>query len=133
MLCYTYIYTTNYCISQVIFTIFYCIYFMFWNNVKLLLKENKITQKQFSIQLELPERTIETWICRNTIPDAITSVKIAKTLNTTVEFLVTGIESKLPNDVQKTVTKLLTLTEKQREPINVLIDGQVNYWKNIKL
>ena len=65
---------------------------MFWNNIKSLLKEKKITQKQFSVQLGLPERTIEIWIGRNTIPDAITSVKIAKALNTTVEFLVTGIE-----------------------------------------
>ena len=68
---------------------------MFWNNVKFLLKEKKITQKQFSVMLDLPDRTIENWIGRNTIPDAITSVKIAKALNTTVEFLVTGIEPEI--------------------------------------
>lgn len=66
---------------------------MFWNNIKSLLKEKKITQKQFSVQLGLPERTIEIWIGRNTIPDAITSVKIAQSLGTTVEFLVTGEEN----------------------------------------
>jgi len=68
---------------------------MFWNNVKFLLKEKKITQKQFSVMLDLPERTIENWIGRNTIPDAITSVKIAQSLGTTVEFLVTGIEPEI--------------------------------------
>ena len=68
---------------------------MFWNNVKFLLKEKKITQKKFSVMLDLPDRTIENWIGRNTIPDAITSVKIAKALNTTVEFLVTGIEPEI--------------------------------------
>ena len=66
---------------------------MFWNNVKFLLKEKKITQKQFSVMLDLPDRTIENWIGRNTIPDAITSVKIAQSLGTTVEFLVTGEEN----------------------------------------
>ena len=68
---------------------------MFWNNVKFLLKEKKITQKQFSVMLDLPDRTIENWIGRNTIPDAITSVKIAQSLGTTVEFLVTGIEPEI--------------------------------------
>lgn len=73
----------------------FLLYFMFWNNIKSLLKEKKITQKQFSVQLGLPERTIEIWIGRNTIPDAITSVKIAQSLGTTVEFLVTGIEPEI--------------------------------------
>ena len=68
---------------------------MFWNNIKFLLKEKKITQKQFSVMLDLPDRTIENWIGRNTIPDAITSVKIAQSLGTTVEFLVTGIEPEI--------------------------------------
>ena len=77
---------------------------MFWNNVKFLLKENKITQKQFSVMLDLPDRTIENWIGRNTIPDAITSVKIAQSLGTTVEFLVTG-ESNNDSDKKLEIIK----------------------------
>lgn len=67
----------------------------FWNNVKTLLKNLKITQKQLSIKLSLPERTIETWVCRNTIPDVVTAYKIATELNTTVEFLVSGKEREI--------------------------------------
>lgn len=67
----------------------------FWNNVKTLLKNLKITQKQLSIKLSLPERTIETWVCRNTIPDVVTAHKIATELNTTVEFLVSGKEREI--------------------------------------
>lgn len=66
---------------------------MFWNNVKTLLKNKKITQKQLSVLLDLPERTVETWISRNSIPDAETAVKIAAILGTSVEFLVTGQET----------------------------------------
>lgn len=75
---------------------------MFWNNVKSLLKNYKITQKQLSVIINLPERTIENWIARNTIPDAIESVKIAQALNTTVEYLVTGTSSSLtPSDIKQ--------------------------------
>lgn len=76
---------------------------MFWNNVKSLLKNYKITQKQLSVIINLPERTIENWIGRNTIPDAIEAVKIAQALNTTVEYLVTGEES---NKAQQELDKL---------------------------
>lgn len=76
---------------------------MFWNNVKSLLKNYKITQKQLSVIINLPERTVETWIARNTIPDAIEAVKIAQALNTTVEFLVTGEET---NKAQQELDKL---------------------------
>lgn len=80
---------------------------MFWNNVKSLLKNYKITQKQLSVIINLPERTIENWIGRNTIPDAIDSVKIAQALNTTVEYLVTGEESNKDKQTLETIkTKL---------------------------
>lgn len=79
---------------------------MFWENIKILLKSKKITQKQLSTMLELPERTVETWVLRNTIPDAIMSVKIAKILDTSVEYLVTGEEPAI--DKKKIIAEYLT-------------------------
>lgn len=76
---------------------------------------------------------ISNWKSRNSIPKADDLYKIAKFLNVSMEWLLTGENSnnELPPDIQKTVIKLLTLSEKQREPINAIIDGQVEYWKTV--
>lgn len=85
---------------------------MFWNNVKALLKNKKITQKQLSVLLDLPERTVETWISRNSIPDAETAVKIAAALETSVEYLVTGTEpDKAAEELKQLKAKLLELSQ----------------------
>ena len=62
---------------------------MFWNNVKNLLDISNLTQKELSALTDINLGTLKNQICRNVIPDAIEAVKIAKALNTTVEFLVT--------------------------------------------
>lgn len=79
---------------------------MFWNNVKSLLKNYKITQKQLSVIINLPERTVETWIARNTIPDAVDAVKIAQALGTTVEYLVTGNKPDLSSETKSLINEL---------------------------
>lgn len=66
---------------------------MFWDNVKEKLKTNNLSLKNLSDTTELNYRTLQNQIGRNIIPDAITSVKIAQSLGTTVEFLVTGEEN----------------------------------------
>lgn len=76
---------------------------MFWNNVKNLLDINNLTQKELSALTDINLGTLKNQICRNVIPDAIEAVKIAKALNTTVEFLVTGTED---NQAEKELTEL---------------------------
>jgi transcriptional regulator with XRE-family HTH domain len=68
---------------------------MFWENVKILLSEKKLLQKDFAELLGINISTLKNQMTRNIIPDAITSVKIAQSLGTTVEFLVTGIEPEI--------------------------------------
>ena len=93
----------------------------FWINVKTLLKAKKKTQKNFSLELGLSERAVETWIFNDTIPDAETSVKIASHLGTTVEFLVNGsvapgnenmviqnVVERIPEDLQQVIDKYAT-------------------------
>lgn len=67
----------------------------FWYNVKKLLKQSKFTQKSLSVHLGYGIQTVDKWIARNSIPDAIDTYKIAQALNTTVEFLVAGVPPKI--------------------------------------
>lgn len=76
---------------------------MFWNNVKTLLDIRNLTQKELSALSDINLGTLKNQICRNVIPDAIEAVKIAKALNTTVEYLVTGTEE---NQAEKELTEL---------------------------
>lgn len=96
--------------------------------------KSKISLKELE-HLDINSKKISAWKSRNSYPSSDDLYKIAKYLNVTMEWLLTGENpnTTLPEDIQKSVQKMLTLTEKQREPINVLIDGQVNYWKNINL
>lgn len=65
---------------------------MFWNNVKKILVEKNILQKDFADTLGINISTLKNQMTRNIIPDAESAVKIATALNTSVEFLVTGKE-----------------------------------------
>lgn len=76
---------------------------MFWNNVKELLDIKNLTQKELSAKTGINLGTLKNQICREVIPDAIEAVKIAKALNTTVEYLVTGEEE---NKAEKELTEL---------------------------
>ena len=63
---------------------------MFWKIVKELLDIQNLTQKELSAKTGINLGTLKNQICREVIPDAVEAVAIAKALNTTVEYLVTG-------------------------------------------
>jgi transcriptional regulator with XRE-family HTH domain len=67
----------------------------FWNTVKTLIKKNHITQETLCSQCNFPLSTFKHWIFKSIFPDALQSYKIAKALNTSVEYLLTGEEPKL--------------------------------------
>ena len=62
----------------------------FWIRVNSLIKLQNKTQRGLSIECGFSERKIENQSSNDRIPDAVEAVAIAKALNTTVEFLVTG-------------------------------------------
>lgn len=76
---------------------------MFWNNVKAELEYLGLSQKELSAKTGINLGTLKNQICRNVIPDAESAVKIAKVLNTTVEYLVTGKDE---NTAAKELTEL---------------------------
>ena len=65
----------------------------FWGRVKTLIKENHTTQETLCNQCNFPLSTFKHWIFKSIFPDALQTLKIAKLLNTSVEFLITGKES----------------------------------------
>lgn len=65
----------------------------FWDNVKPMIKAHGLTQAKLAESCQIPFGTLQGWIAKSVIPDAVSAVKIAKLLNTSVEYLVTGEES----------------------------------------
>lgn len=63
---------------------------MFWNNVKTKLKEQGKTISSLAKYLEIPQRTIETWVYRNSDPSLANLVKISEYLNTPIDSLVSN-------------------------------------------
>lgn len=95
---------------------------MFWNNVKELLDIKNLTQKELSAITGINLGTLKNQICRNVIPDAKEAVKIARALNTTVEYLVTGknntakeIQDNLKYEIINTISNALNV-----EPDNLM-------------
>lgn len=86
-----------------------------------------ITLKELADKSEVPKRTIESYVdARGRIPTAENAVKIAKALNVTVEYLVTGTESEskthaelLP--LQNTIREMLAIPSEQMKPIAEII------------
>jgi transcriptional regulator with XRE-family HTH domain len=84
---------------------------MFWDNVKTILSQNKILQKDFADKLGYNLSTVKNQMARNISPSVDEAVKIAQALNTTVEYLVTGEE------INKAQQELDTLKQKLKELI----------------
>ena len=66
----------------------------FWLRVNQLLKKKKITQKELADFIGTPQRTLQNWIFRGIFPLVTEGYLMAKFLNVSVDFLVTGREDK---------------------------------------
>lgn len=85
----------------------------FWNTVKTLIKKNHITQETLCSQCNFPLSTFKHWIFKSIFPDALQSYKIAKTLNTSIEYLLTGEEPSQSDDRIKSIkASLIDFIEK---------------------
>ena len=62
----------------------------FWVRVKEKLDYQDITQRTLAEKINESYNTLQSWINRDRLPNAEQAVRIADTLNTSVEFLVTG-------------------------------------------
>lgn len=78
----------------------------FWLRVKEKLDYQELTQRDLAEKINESYNTLQSWINRNRLPNAEQAVKIADSLNTSVEFLVKGKSTNKKTNHEKTV-KLL--------------------------
>lgn len=67
---------------------------IFWSNVKPLIKACGLTQSKLAEACCIPFGTLQGWIAKSVLPDVFSAFKIAQTLGVSVEFIVTGEESR---------------------------------------
>lgn len=63
---------------------------LFWENVTSLISGMNLTQDKVARSIPVRADTFSRWKQRGTMPKADQAVAIAKSLNTTVEYMVTG-------------------------------------------
>ncbi|MBR3672334.1 MAG: helix-turn-helix transcriptional regulator [Spirochaetia bacterium] len=103
----------------------------FWERVENLIEQKGINKKTLAAEAGIDSSNISKGLKSGSSPSADTAVKIAKYLNTTVEYLVTGIDSQLSISQQKQIDTLLRysrtiktldkLPSKVRKPIITMI------------
>lgn len=86
-----------------------------------------ITLKDLAEKSGVPKRTIESYVdARARIPTAENAMKIAKSLNVTVEYLVTGKNESQTRqsefaELQQTIKEILSIPREQFKPIREII------------
>lgn len=65
-----------------------------------------MSQKDLAVSIGESYNTLQSWINRNRLPNAEQAVKIASSLNTSVEFLVTGNNNLSKSNNTKTINLL---------------------------
>jgi len=100
----------------------------FRDNLKQELKFNGILVKDLAVISGIPKRALDTYLLseKASIPPADTAVKIAKALGVSVEYLVIGEESSLPQDIRNIIKRLQQLNKKDRKVVSILINALIN-------
>lgn len=95
----------------------------FWLNVKDELSYNLITQKELASAVGISYNTLQSWITKDRLPNAEQALKIAQTLNTSIEYLVTGKTSSTKDikpHVQDLIPKLNYLSDENLDLIGAI-------------
>lgn len=97
-----------------------------YSRIETLCKKNGITCTKLCEKTDINVQTYRGWVYKGVMLDATSVVKIAKALNSTAEYIITG--EKMDQDIDEVIAKLQTLTPEKRSPIIALINQQVDYW-----
>ena len=97
----------------------------FRDNLKNELNFNGMLVKELAAASGIQKRALDTYLLNEnaSMPPADTAVKIARALGVTVEYLVTGEETALPDDIRLVLRNLLKLTEKDRKIVAILVNA----------
>jgi transcriptional regulator with XRE-family HTH domain len=97
----------------------------FWMRLKSEIKAKNTTQEWISGKIGVPLSTFRKWMTKKTYPNIKEGVEIAKLLETSAEYLVTGIEPEGLDDIErKMVSAYRKLSPVDKE--NALL--AVNAW-----
>lgn len=110
----------------------------FWFRVKNLCKELKITRDSMAIDCKIPIPTVKGWANKGIFPNAEDSVAIAKHLNTTVEYLVTGKDAEGPKiyandtvyDPYDLTHRINSLKKDAKDTVVMTLLQQIEFWEN---
>jgi transcriptional regulator with XRE-family HTH domain len=103
----------------------------FWIRLKTEIKAKNTTQEWIARQIEVPFGTFRKWMTRKTYPNIKEGIEIAKLLETSAEYLVTGIEQEgLTNTEQKLINVYRKLNSTDQE--NALLAMSAWARKHIK-
>lgn len=105
----------------------------FWQRVEYLLEAKGLTKKELAQNVHITASSISKGLQENRFPSAQTAVEIARYLDTTVEYLVTGEDCNFspPDEVyfdrlikySRTIRDLDSLPEKARKSIEIMISS----------
>jgi transcriptional regulator with XRE-family HTH domain len=73
----------------------------FWTRLKKDIKAKNTTQEWIANKIGVPFGTFRKWMTRKTYPNIKEGVEIAKLLETSAEYLVTGIEPEGLNEIER--------------------------------
>jgi transcriptional regulator with XRE-family HTH domain len=108
----------------------------FKENVKLELSYSGMMVKELAVTTGISKHTIDNYLnVRSCAPSAEAAVKIARALGVSVEYLVTGLESRrippemksFPFDMQVINRNLLKLNAKERKAISTVIQSILDH------
>ena len=83
-----------------------------------------IVRKKIAQDLDIADNSFSTWSARGTIPAADIALKIAKYLNVSLEWLITGTEpEELRLEEREILEKWNSLEEGQKETVTILLNA----------
>ncbi|MBQ3642246.1 helix-turn-helix transcriptional regulator [bacterium] len=94
----------------------------FLNTIRTCLKVRGITQARLVKDLGLAQNTFTNWMNRNALPSTEILYKISKYFGVTMEYLITGNEESIPDDIAVLCVKLQELSESDRKFIAGIIE-----------
>jgi len=100
----------------------------FRENLKQELSFSGMLVKELAEASGVHKRALDTYLLSEnaSMPSADIAVRIAQALGVSVEYLVMGGETALPNDVRNVIKRLLRLNQEDRKVVAVLINAMLS-------
>jgi transcriptional regulator with XRE-family HTH domain len=92
---------------------------VFWERIKRLIKKKNLSQSKLSKICGVSVRTLQGWIFRNVFPTVIDSYYIARTLDVTVEYLITG-KTRQEQKLERQLKSVQSLLDQARAKLDTI-------------